>query len=158
MSASDKLRELGLTLPPAAAPVGAYVPTVRAGGLIFTSGQLPMADRKLTATGKVPTDVSLADAQAAAAQAVLNALAAVAAETGSLDAIARVVRLNVFVNSSPGFTDQAKVANGASDLLLAIFGDAGRHTRCAIGAAELPLDAPVELDLIVELAAGSADP
>jgi len=122
---------------------------VRAGSLIFTAAQIPTKDGKLIATGKVPRDVSLADAQAAARQAVINALAAVRAELGTLDAVARVVRLNVFVNSAPTFTDQPKVANGASELLLEIFGDAGRHTRCAVGAAELPLDAPVELDLIV---------
>ena len=102
-------------------------------------------------TGKVPGQVPLEQAQDAARQAVLNALAAVGAEAGSLERVRRVVRLNVFVNSSAGFTDQAKVANGASELLVAVFGDAGRHTRCAIGAAELPLNAPVELDLIVEL-------
>jgi len=145
----QKLRLLAIELPPAAKPVGAYVPAVRAGSLIFTAAQIPTKDGKLIATGKVPRDVSLADAQAAARQAVINALAAVRAELGTLDAVARVVRLNVFVNSAPTFTDQPKVANGASELLLEIFGDAGRHTRCAVGAAELPLDAPVELDLIV---------
>lgn len=157
MSAEKKLRELGLALPPAAAPVGAYSPAVRSGRWVFTSGQLPLKDGKLAAAGKVPTDVPLEAAQSAAAQAALNALAAVAGVAGSLDAIVRVVRLNVFVNSAAGFTDQAKVANGASDLLLAVFGQAGRHTRCAVGAAELPLDAPVELDLIVELAPAASD-
>jgi enamine deaminase RidA (YjgF/YER057c/UK114 family) len=124
---------------------------VRAGQVIYTSGQLPTVAGKLTAAGKVPADVSLEAAQAAARQAALNALAAVRSQIGSLDQVQRIVRLNVLVNSSPGFTGQAKVADGASELLLSIFGDAGRHTRCAIGAAELPLNAPVELDLIVEV-------
>lgn len=157
MSVEKKLSELGLTLPPVPAPVGAYVPAIRSGKLVFTSGQLPLKDGKLVAIGKVPADVPLEAAQAAAAQAALNALAAAKAVAGSLDAIARVVRLNVFVNSSAGFTDQAKVANGASEVLLKLFGDAGRHTRRAIGAAELPLNSPVVLDLIVELAPGLAD-
>jgi len=149
MNVEARLKAMGIELPAAAAPVGAYVPAVRAGDLIFTAGQLPMMDGKLLTAGKVPTDVPLDAAQAAARQACLNALAAVRAEVGSLDAVARVVRLNVFVNSAPGFTEQAKVANGASELLAEIFGAAGKHTRCAIGAAELPLNAPVELDMIV---------
>ena len=151
MTAEQRLLDLGLELPDAPAPVGAYVPAVLAGGLVFTAGQLPMLDGKLTAIGKVSTDVPLDQAQAAARQAALNALAAVRAQVGSLDRLTRVVRLNVFVNSSPGFTDQAKIANGASELLVEVFGQAGRHTRCAIGAAELPLNAPVELDLIAEV-------
>jgi len=147
----QRVKELGLALPAAARPVGAYVPALQTGGLVFTAGQLPMADGRMPATGKVGGDVSVEQAQDAARQAVLNALAAVQAQAGSLDRVRRVVRLNVFVNSSGGFTDQAKVANGASELLVAVFGDAGRHTRCAIGVSDLPLDAPVELDLIVEL-------
>lgn len=150
MSAEKKLKELGIELPEAAKPVGAYIPTVRTGNLVLTSGQLPMAGGELLSTGKVPSDVSLEAAQTAARAAVLNALSAVRAEVGSLDAITRIVRANVFVNSAAGFTDQAKVANGASELLVEVFGEAGRHTRCALGAAELPLNAPVELDLIVE--------
>jgi len=144
------IRQLGIDLPPTPAAVGAYVPAVAAGGLVWTSGQLPLEGGKLTATGKVPADVPLASAQAAARRAVLNALAAVRSVTGSLDAVRRVVRMNVYVNSATGFTDQAKVANAASELLLEVFGEAGRHTRCAIGAGELPLNAPVELDLIVQ--------
>lgn len=150
MSATDRLRQLGLSLPPAPQPVGAYVPAVRTGGLVFTAGQLPLAVGQLVATGKVPVDVSVETASACARQAVLNALAVAAAEAGTLDRIRRIVRMNVFVNSAQGFADQAKVANGASDLLLELFGDAGRHTRCAIGAAELPLNAPVEIDIVVE--------
>lgn len=150
MTTLEKLRELGLELPPVAEPVGAYVPAARSGKFIFTAGQLPTRDGKLLAEGKVPTDVPLEAASGAARQACLNALAAAAAAAGGLDAIARIVRVNVSVNSAPGFTDQAKVANGASELLGWLFGDAGRHSRCAVGVAELPLNAPVELDLIVE--------
>lgn len=152
MTVQQKLTKLGLDLPAPPKAVGAYVPAVRTGQLIFTAGQLPMKDGELIAVGKVPDDVPLAQAQAAARQAVLNALAAAAAEAGSPDNIGRIVRLNVFVNSASGFTDQAKVANGASELLLELFDVAGRHTRCAIGASDLPLNAPVELDLIVEIA------
>lgn len=153
MTPEQKLQSLGIELPPTAGPVGAYVPAVRTGNLVLTAGQLPLKDGSLTAAGKVPADVSLEDAQLAARQALLNALAALRAEIGSLDNISRVVRLNVLVNSTAGFTDQAKVANGASDLLLEVFGDAGRHTRTAVGAAELPLNAPVELDITAEVSA-----
>ncbi len=151
MTPEQKLKDLGVDLPAAPEPVGAYVPAVRTGNLIVTAGQLPFANGQLTAVGKVPTGVSLAAAQAAARQAAVNALAAVSGIAGSLEAVVRIVRVNVFVNSAPGFTDQAKVANGASDMLADVFGPAGQHTRCAIGAAELPLDAPVELDMIVEV-------
>ena len=151
MTPEQKLTDLGIDLPPAPEPVGAYVPAVRTGNLIVTAGQLPFVDGELTAVGKVPTDVSLVDAQAAACQAAVNALAAISGQAGSLQAVVQIVRVNVFVNSAPGFTDQAKVANGASEMLADVFGPAGRHTRCAIGAAELPLDAPVELDMIVEV-------
>ena len=150
MTIEARLKELGLELPAAAAPVGAYVPAVQSGRLVFTAGQLPSKDGKLIATGKVPTEVPLEQAQAAARQAALNALAAAKSLLGSLDKVARVVRVNVFVNSAEGFSDQPKVANGASELLTEIFGDRGRHTRCAVGAAELPLNAPVELDMVLE--------
>jgi len=151
MSYESRLTELHMALPPSAAPVGAYVSAVRVGSLVFTAGQLPWRDGQLQAVGKVPTAVTVEAAQAAARQAVLNALAAVRAEVGTLDAVVRVVRLNVFVNSAAGFVEQAKVANGASELLVEIFGPAGRHTRVALGAAELPLDAAVELDIVVEV-------
>lgn len=147
----QRLTELGIELPAVAAPVGAYVPAVRTGNLIFTSGQLPVVNGKLLATGKVPSDVTIEQAQLCARQAALNALAAVRSVTGSLDVVTRVVRLNMFVNSAASFTDQAKVANGASELLGDVFGPAGRHTRCALGAAELPLNAPLELDIVVEV-------
>ena len=151
MSIETRLKELGIELPAPVKPLGAYVPAVRTGNLVFTSGQVPLKGETLVAAGKVPTDVTVEQAQAAARVAVLNALSAVRAEVGSLDAVARIVRMNVFVNSAPGFTSQALVANGASELLGEIFGEAGRHTRCAIGAAELPRNAPVEIDLVVEL-------
>jgi len=123
---------------------------VRAGSLVFTSGQLPLSHGELIARGKVGRDVSITEAQAAARQCVLNALAAVAYICGSLDKIRRIVRVNCFVNSATGFTDQAMVANGASELLQELFGQAGRHTRCALGSTELPLDSPVEIDIIAE--------
>jgi enamine deaminase RidA (YjgF/YER057c/UK114 family) len=151
MNLEQRLKELRIELPPAPKPVGAYVAGVRSGNLIFTSGQLPFRDGKLIATGKVSTHVPLAVAQDCARQAALNALAVVCSLTGSLDAVVRVVRVNGFVNSAPGFTDQAAVVNGASQLLTDIFGEPGKHTRCAIGAAELPLNAPVEIDLVVEV-------
>ena len=152
MSIETRLTELGIDLPSPAKPVGAYVAAMRTGDLVFTAGQLPLTDGQLIATGHVPSDVDIAAAQAGARQAALNALAAIKAEVGSLDAVRRIVRVNCFVNSAAGFTDQAKVANGASEVLKDIFGDVGVHTRCAIGAAELPLNAAVELDLIVEVA------
>ena len=152
MTASEQLQAHGITLSSPPPAVGAYRPAVRTGRLVFTSGQLPFEPNgELAATGKVPHDVSLDAAQAAARRAVINALAALAAEVGDIDRVTRIVRLNVFVNSSPGFTAQADVANGASHLLKDIFGDAGQHTRCAVGVAELPLNSPVELDLIAEV-------
>ena len=151
MTPEQKLTSLGIELPPCAKPVGAYVPAVRTGNLILTAGQLPMKDGALIAAGKTPEQVSLPEAQQAARQALLNALSALRTEAGSLDNVSRIVRLNVLVNSSPGFTEQAQVANGASDLLLELFGDAGKHTRTAVGAAELPLDATVELDITAEI-------
>ena len=150
-SREQTVRRLGFDIPEPARPIGAYVPAVRSGNLVFTAGQIPAKGGKLILTGKVPTDVSLEQAQAAAREALLNALGALRGEIGSLDRVVRIVRLNVFVNSAPGFTDQARVANAASELLEQIFGDAGPHTRCAVGAAELPLNSPIELDLIAEV-------
>jgi enamine deaminase RidA (YjgF/YER057c/UK114 family) len=147
----QRLRDLGFTLPPAPEPVGSYVPCVRTGGLIITSGQLPMQDGKLAATGKVGRDVTLEQGADAAQVAVINGLAQIARAAGGLDAVEQVVRLGVFVNSAPGFTDQARVANGASDLLVGTFGDAGRHARTAVGVSDLPLDSAVELELIVRV-------
>ncbi len=151
MTAADNLQALGITLPSVAAPVGSYIPATRSGSLILTSGQLPTRDGQLTCAGKVGRDVTLEDAADAASLAVVNAIAAAASVAGGIDNIKRIVRLAVFVNSAPGFTDQPKVANGASDLLVRIFGDPGRHVRAAVGVNELPLNAPVELELIAEM-------
>jgi enamine deaminase RidA (YjgF/YER057c/UK114 family) len=151
MTPEERLREMGLALPPAPKPVGSYVPAVRTGNLVFVSGQLPMKDGQLMAKGHVAAEVKLEEAQACARQAALNALAVVAAEIGGLAKVARIVRLIGHVASSPGFTDQAKVLNAASDLVAEVFGDIGRHSRAALGAAELPLGAPVELEMIVEV-------
>ncbi|MFC0675617.1 RidA family protein [Brachybacterium hainanense] len=150
-----RLEELGLALPPVAAPVASYVPAVVAGDLVHTSGQLPMISGSLPATGKVGAEISAAQAQDLARIACLNALAAVAAQIGDLDRITRIVKLTGYVASDPGFTGQPAVINGASDLLGALFGEAGAHARSAVGVCVLPLDAPVELDLVVEFAAAA---
>jgi enamine deaminase RidA (YjgF/YER057c/UK114 family) len=146
----SRLAKLGLMLPDVATPLASYVPAVRTGSLVFTSGQLPFADGSLIVTGKVGTDVSADDATLCARQCALNALAAVKAELGDLSSVTRVVKLVVYVASAPDFTGQPAVANGASELLGTMFEDAGQHARAAVGVAVLPLDAPVELDLVVE--------
>jgi enamine deaminase RidA (YjgF/YER057c/UK114 family) len=151
-TASGRMAELGLTLPPGAPPVAAYVPAVRTGGYAYTSGQLPLVDGKLLGTGKVGDGVTTEEAAGLARTAALNALAAAASVSGGLDAIARIVKVTCFVASAPSFTGQAQVANGASELLIEVFGDAGRHARSAVGMAVLPLDSPVEVELIVEIA------
>jgi enamine deaminase RidA (YjgF/YER057c/UK114 family) len=145
-----RLAELGIRLPSVAAPVAAYVPAVRSGQLVFTSGQLPFVDGGLRRTGKVGGSVDIEEAAADAKLCTLNALAAVDELVG-LDAVSRVVRVVGYVASAEGFTGQPRVVNGASELLGRIFGDAGRHARSAIGVAELPLGAPVEVELTVEL-------
>lgn len=150
MSASARLAELGIELPPVAAPVAAYVPATRVGNQIWTSGQLPFVDGELTATGKVGGSVSPEDAAAAARTAALNAIAAAADVAGGIDEIRRILKVVVFVASAPDFTGQPAVANGASTLLGDVFGDAGQHVRSAVGVAALPLDAAVEVELIVE--------
>lgn len=149
-SALQRLEALGLTLPPVAKPVAAYVPAVRSGAWVYTSGQLPTVDGTLVATGKVGADVTPEDAAGLARTATLNALAAVDALVG-LDAVVRVVKVVGFVASDPSFTGQPAVVNGASELLAEVFGDAGAHARSAVGVAVLPLDAPVEVELIVEV-------
>jgi enamine deaminase RidA (YjgF/YER057c/UK114 family) len=149
---ADRLAELGLELPPIAPPAGAYVPAVVAGNLVYTSGQLPFTDGALPATGKVGASVAAEDAAGYARTCALNALAAVASVIGSLDRVTRVVKVVVFVASAPDFTAQPTVANGASGLLLEVFGDPGRHARSAVGVAVLPLDSPVEVELILEFA------
>jgi enamine deaminase RidA (YjgF/YER057c/UK114 family) len=148
----DALAELGLRLPQVAAPVAAYVPAVRTGSLVYTSGQLPMVDGALARSGKVGAEVSAEDARELARACALNALAAVDALVG-LDAVVRVVKVVGFVASAPDFTGQPAVVNGASELLGAVFGAAGAHARSAVGVAVLPLDAPVEVELIVEVRA-----
>lgn len=150
MAFSEALERLGIELPPVAAPVAAYVPATRTGDQIWTSGQLPMVDGALTATGKVGRDVSPEDAAAAARVAALNAIAAVADLAGGIDRIRRIVKVVVFVASAPEFTGQPAVANGASLLLGEIFGEQGVHVRSAVGVSVLPLDAAVELELVVE--------
>ncbi len=150
---ADRLAELGLTLPPVAAPVAAYVPAVVDGSLVWTSGQLPFVDGALPATGLVGDGEGLVPAQDAAHLArlcALNAIAAIAS-VADLDDVRRIVKVVGFVASAPGFTGQPVVINGASELLGQVFGDAGRHARSAIGVAELPLGAPVEVELTVEL-------
>ncbi|MBB5830397.1 RidA family protein [Brachybacterium aquaticum] len=148
----SRLAELGLELPAVAAPVAAYVPAVRSGAHVHTSGQLPFVDGALPATGKVGAEVAPERAAELAATCCLNALAAIEALIGDLDQIQRVVKLTGFVASDPSFTGQPGVINGASELLGEVFGEAGAHARSAVGVAVLPLDAPVELELMVELA------
>lgn len=151
MGIEERLAELGIELPPSPKPVASYVPVVVAGSLAFVSGQIAMVDGELQHPGKVGAEVTLAQAQGAAERCALQALAALREELGSLDRIARIVQLTVYVASAPGFTDQPKVANGASDFLGEVLGEAGQHARAAVGVAELPLGAPVEVAVTVEL-------
>lgn len=150
-SAEQRLAELGIELPVPPAPAAAYVPVVRASALLFTAGQLPLSDGALLATGKVGGAVDRDTAIACARQCAINVLAQVRAELGSLDAVSRVVKLTVFVASEPSFTEQHLVANGASELLAEVFGDIGRHARSAVGVSVLPLDAPVEVEAILQV-------
>lgn len=150
MSWAARLAELGLVLPPVATPAGAYVPAVRSGSLVFTAGQLPLADGTLAVTGKLGAEVDTAQGHELAQTCALNALAAVDGLVG-LDTVVRVVKVVGFVASAPGFNAQASVLNGASELLGEIFGQAGRHARSAVGVTELPLGAPVEVELVVEV-------
>jgi enamine deaminase RidA (YjgF/YER057c/UK114 family) len=151
MDPEAKLAELGYTLPTPTPPVAVYVPAVRTGNLVFISGQGPVADGAFTATGKVGRDVTLEEAKDAARLTCLNGLAALKAEVGDLAKVSRVVKLTVFVNSGPGFDQQPSVANGASELLQEVFGEAGRHARSAVGMAELPFDMSVEIEFIFEV-------
>lgn len=151
MSARERLAELGLALPAVAAPMAAYVPAVQTGNLVYTSGQLPFVDSELPAIGKVGGQVTAEDAHGYARTCALNALAAIDALVG-IDSVVRVVKVVGFVSSAEGFAGQPAVVNGASELLGEVFGDAGRHARSAIGVAELPLGAPVEIELVVEVA------
>jgi enamine deaminase RidA (YjgF/YER057c/UK114 family) len=148
----DRLAELGIALPEPPAPAAAYVPWVRSGDLVFTAGQLPLQDGRLLATGLVGRALGVPEAQRCARACAVNILAQVRAAVGDLSAVGRIVKLTVFVASAPGFSEQHLVANGASDLLGEVFGEDGRHARSAVGVAALPLDAPVEVDAVVEVA------
>jgi enamine deaminase RidA (YjgF/YER057c/UK114 family) len=151
MSVTARLAELGIDLPDVVTPLAAYVPAVRTGNLVYTSGQVPMQSGVLAATGKVGAEVSPEDGKALARICALNALAAVNSLVG-IDAVTRVVKVVGFVASTPGFNGQPGVINGASELLGEVFGDAGAHARSAVGVSELPLNAPVEVELIIEVA------
>jgi enamine deaminase RidA (YjgF/YER057c/UK114 family) len=151
-SAEDRLRDLGYELPHVPEPAGSYVPAACAGTLLFTAGQLPFKGGRLPYTGKVGQDLSVEEAQEAARLCALNALAAVKAEAGSLENVRRLTKVTGYVASAGGFNGQPGVMNGASDLLSEVFGERGVHARSAVGVAELPMDAPVEVELIVELA------
>jgi enamine deaminase RidA (YjgF/YER057c/UK114 family) len=150
-AAEERLAALGLRLPAVTAPLAAYVPAVRTGNIVYTAGQLPIVEGQLVAAGKVGAEVGAAEASALARTCALNALAAAASVAGGLSGIVRIVKLTGFVASAPGFTGQPQVVNGASELLLEVFGEAGRHARSAVGTAVLPLDAPVEVELIAEV-------
>ena len=151
MSVKEKLASLGLTLPTAAAPVAAYVPAVKTGNLVFTAGQLPVVDGKLVLTGKVGSDVTPEDAKKMAEICALNALAAISL-VADIDQIEKIVRVGGFVNGVPGFIAIPAVINGASELLIKLFGDVnGKHARTAVGVADLPLNAPVEIEMVVQL-------
>ena len=151
MTAESRLAELGLELPEVVVPVAAYVPAVRSGNLVWSSGQLPFVAGSLSATGKVGAAVDAETAKDLARTCALNALAALRAEIGDLDSVRRVVKVVGFVASDPSFTGQPGVINGASELLGDVFGDAGRHARSAVGVAVLPLDSPVEVEVVVEV-------
>ena len=150
MALAEKLNSLQLVLPSVSGPFGAYVPAKRIGNFIFVSGQLPMKDGKLMATGQVPSRCSIEQAKLAARQCVINALAAVNTLSGGIEQLSGVVRVGAFVNSDSSFTQQPQVANGASELLLELFGDSGKHVRAAVGVNTLPLDAAVEIEFIFE--------
>jgi len=147
----DRLRELGITLPTPAAPAANYVPAVMSGHLLFISGQIPMGPEGIAFRGRLGENVSLEQGQAAARLCAINILAQAAAALGGLDRVRRVVKLGGWVNSTPDFTDQPKVVNGASDLMVELFGEAGRHARFAVGAPSLPLGVPVEVEATLEI-------
>jgi len=151
MHCSEQLKALGLTLPQVPAPVGSYVPVRKTGNLLYTSGTLPMQDGKLAYTGKVGQEISVEQAQSAARICALNLLALAQAQAGSLEAVAAVVSLTGYVNGVDGFAQSPAVLNGASDLLVQVFGDAGRHTRSAVSVNGLPMNAPVEISAVFEL-------
>lgn len=150
MQFEQKITELGFTLPNVAPPAGSYLPALTSGNLVFTAGQIPLVEGKVVATGKVGSEISLEKAQELARICVLNGLAAVKGEIGDLQRVKRIVKIVGFVSSDPGFIQQPQVINAASELLTDIFGEVGRHARSAVGVAVLPLDVPVEIELIVE--------
>ena len=152
-SPESRLEELGIALPATPAPAGAYVPATRAGNLVFTAGQLPLEAGELTLRGKVGDTVSVDEAREAARLCAMNALAAASTQTGGVAGISRIVKVTGFVASAPGFNEQPQVINGASEFLGEIFDEAGLHARSAVGVAELPMDAPVEVELVVEITA-----
>ena len=147
----EKLKSLNIVLPTPPKPAGAYIPVVISDQTVYVSGQIPIENGKVAYKGKVPTEQSLEQAQAAAKVCTINALAQLKAELGNLDRISKIIRVSGFVNSSPEFTDQPKVINAASDLLFEIFGEKGKHSRIAVGVASLPLGSTVEIDMIVEI-------
>jgi enamine deaminase RidA (YjgF/YER057c/UK114 family) len=151
VTAEARLAGLGVELPPVPQPVASYIPVVVSGSLAFVAGQIPAADGKPLAVGKLGAEIDVDVGALQARRCVLQALAALKAELGSLDRIRRIVKLTVFVASAPGFTDQSTVANGASDLLGEVFGDMGRHARSSVGVAELPLGVPVEVEVVAEI-------
>jgi enamine deaminase RidA (YjgF/YER057c/UK114 family) len=151
VNVTENLAALGLTLPTAAAPIAAYVPAIKTGNLVFAAGQLPVVDGKLVLTGKVGSDVTPKDAKRMAEICTLNALAAISL-IADIDQIEKIIRVGGFVNGAPGFIEIPAVINGASELLIKLFGDAnGKHARTAVGVAELPLNAPVEVEMVVQL-------
>ncbi len=147
----DRLKELGITLPPVPKPLSAYIPAVKTGNLLFLSGIIPFVNGTLLYPGKLGNELTVEDGKEAARATLLNALAVIQGECGTLDCISRIVRMSVHIASADGFVEQSKVADGASNLLVEIFGENGRHARLALGANELPFRAPIELELIVEL-------
>ena len=147
----EKLKELGLIIPQTPAPLAAYIPAVQAGKFVFTSGHVPLSEGKIKFSGKVGKDLSEAEAQQAAGLCALNCLSAVKGVTSSLDNIERIIKLVVYVNSDDNFTAQPKVANGASELMIKIFGEKGKHARSAVGVSQLPMNAAVEIEMIVLL-------
>jgi enamine deaminase RidA (YjgF/YER057c/UK114 family) len=151
VSVQDRLEELGIELPPAARPVASYVPVTQGNGLAFVAGQVPIEDGKLLATGRVGESVSLEQGQELARRCALQALAALNDELGSLDRVRRILKVTVWVAAGEGFFDQPKVANGASDVLVEVFGEAGKHARAAVSAPSLPLGAPVEVEVIADI-------
>ena len=147
----QKLFDLGIEIHDAPKPLASYIPVTKVGNLVFTAGQIPLKDGALAYEGKVGKDVTLEEGVKAALLCTVNCLSVIKTEIGSLDNIKRIVKVTVFVNSADGFTDQPKVANGASDLLVSVFGEAGKHVRSAVGVSELPIDSSVEIEMIVEV-------